>query len=161
MSILLLPSEIISEILIFTDNFKLCIQIKDNYSANKVYNKKYHSFNKICRKGDLEVLKWLFFNNKIDYTNTNNNIMDSASKYGHLDIVKFLHENRLEGCTTSAMNYASQNGYLEIVMFLHENRLEGCTTSAMDKAVLNRHLEVVKFLHENRLEGCTPIDFFI
>ncbi len=46
--------------------------------------------------------------------------MDMASQNGHLDIVKFLHENRSEGCTTWAMDYASRFGYLEVVKFLHE-----------------------------------------
>ena len=29
--------------------------------------------------------------------------MDYASRNGHLDVVKFLHENRTEGCTKWAM----------------------------------------------------------
>ncbi len=35
---IILPLEIISEILIYIGNFTLCLQLKDNYSANKVYN---------------------------------------------------------------------------------------------------------------------------
>lgn len=42
-------------------------------------------------------------------------IMDQAAGGGHLDIVKWLHEKRTEGCTKSAMNYAAQNGHLTIV----------------------------------------------
>jgi len=74
---------------------------------------------------------------------------------GHLEIVKFLHENRTEGCTKWAMNQAAENGHLEVVKFLHENRTEGCTKWAMNEAAENGHLEIVKFLHENRTEGCT------
>ncbi|OQS03306.1 ankyrin repeat [Thraustotheca clavata] len=61
--------------------------------------------------------------------------MDEAASQGHFEIVKYLHENRIEGCTKVAMDYAAADGHLEIVKFLHENRAEGCTTEAMDKAL--------------------------
>ena len=79
--------------------------------------------------------------------------MDNAAY--HLDVVKFLHENRTEGCTTNAMDWAAENGHLDIVKFLHENRTEGCTKDAMNWAAQDGHLNIVKFLHENRTEGCT------
>ena len=78
-----------------------------------------------------------------------------AAANGDLKIVKWLHEKRTEGCTTDAMDCAAENGHLEVVKWLHEYRAEGCTTDAMDKAAHNGHLEVVKWLHENRNEGCT------
>lgn len=81
--------------------------------------------------------------------------MDWAAQTGHLDIVKWLHENREEGCTSKAMDYAAEYGHLDVVQFLHEHRSEGCTTYAMDKAAQNGHLEVLEFLREHRTEGCT------
>ena len=33
--------------------------------------------------------------------------MNWAALYGHLEVVKFLHDNRSEGCTEWAMNYAA------------------------------------------------------
>ncbi|TYZ68363.1 hypothetical protein PybrP1_005391 [[Pythium] brassicae (nom. inval.)] len=81
--------------------------------------------------------------------------MDSAASGGHLEIVKFLHANRSESCTTVAMNGAAGDGHLEVVKRLHANRAEGCTQAAMDKAAKNGHLEIVKWLHENRTEGCS------
>src|SRR6476661_2624364 len=78
-----------------------------------------------------------------------------AAMNGHLNVIKWLHENKKEGCTTRAMDWAADHGHLEIVKWLHENRKEGCTTGAMDRAATNSHLEVVKWLHENRKEGCT------
>ncbi|KAF1334122.1 Abc transporter g family member 31, partial [Globisporangium splendens] len=86
---------------------------------------------------------------------TNPSAMDVAAKNCHLDIVKFLHYNRSEGCSTLAMNNAAAYGYLEIVQFLHEHRSEGCSTAAMNCAARGGHLDVVRFLHENRYEGCT------
>ena len=52
------------------------------------------------------------------------------------------------------MNWASENGHLEVVKWLHSNRTEGCTRRAMDMASENGHLEIVKWLHFNRTEGC-------
>ena len=77
-------------------------------------------------------------------------IMDDAAIHGRLDVVKWLHENRTEGCTKVAMNHAACGGFIDIVKWLHENRTEGCTTGAMDLAAANGYLNIVKWLHENR-----------
>ena len=76
--------------------------------------------------------------------------MDWAAQEGHLQVVKWLHENRSEGCTSDAMDGAAQEGHLDVVKWLHENRSEGCTSDAMDGAAQEGHLDVVKWLHENR-----------
>ncbi|GMF09881.1 unnamed protein product [Phytophthora lilii] len=108
--------------------------------------------------------------------------MDLAAAAGRLSIVKWLHTNRTEGCTTAAMDHAAANGHLEVVKWLHFNRAEGCTTSAIDDAVAKcfvegpvgdetsearvnsasfatpvdeRRFEIIQFLHSNRTEGCT------
>ena len=81
--------------------------------------------------------------------------MDVAASSGNLELVKFLHENRTEGCTVNAMNGAARNGHLDIVEWLHLNRNEGCTTNAMDGAAANGHINVLEWLHANRSEGYT------
>ena len=87
--------------------------------------------------------------------NSWNRAMDAAAMIGDIEIVKWVHENIQDCCTTRTMNNAAENGHLEVVKWLHENRTEGCTTDAMDWAASKGHLEVVKWLHENRTEGCT------
>ena len=47
--------------------------------------------------------------------------MDLAAREGYLDVVKFLHENRNEGCTIEAMDYTAKNRHLDIVEYLQEN----------------------------------------
>ena len=47
------------------------------------------------------------------------------------------------------MNWAAINGHLELVKFLHKNRKEGCTEYAMDLAAKYGHSEVVKWLRDN------------
>lgn len=39
-----------------------------------------------------------------------------------------------QGCTKSAMDVSAMHGHLEVVKWLHENRSEGCSTNAMDWA---------------------------
>ena len=72
--------------------------------------------------------------------------MDFAAKNGHLDILKYLHEIEKD-CTTNAMDHAAENGHLDILKYLHEIGKE-CTTDAMDRAAQFGHLEVLKYLHE-------------
>ena len=43
--------------------------------------------------------------------------MDYASRYGHLEVVKYLHSIGAES-TKYAMDYASENGHLEVVKYL-------------------------------------------
>ena len=74
--------------------------------------------------------------------------MDCAASKGHLHIIKWLHENRPEGCTKYAMNYAAEFGYLGILKWLYENRTEGCSRYAITQSHKNNHREVVQFLHE-------------
>jgi hypothetical protein len=51
---------------------------------------------------------------------------DWASRNEHLHVVKWLHENRTEGCTTWALNYDHRYAHLEIKEWLLENRTEVC-----------------------------------
>lgn len=40
--------------------------------------------------------------------------MDGAAANGHLEVVRWLHNNRLEGCTTKAMEGAALNGHWKL-----------------------------------------------
>ncbi|KAF1327900.1 Intraflagellar transport protein 88, partial [Globisporangium splendens] len=81
--------------------------------------------------------------------------MDFAAECGHLDVVQWLHWNRMEGCTADAMDMAAANGHLHVVQWLHVHRREGCTSDAMDLAAAGGHLHVVQWLHMHRDEGCS------
>lgn len=79
--------------------------------------------------------------------------MDIAAQNGHLEIVRYLHDERHAACSTFAMDSAARNGFLATVKFLHEHRSEGCTKAALSGAAQQGHLAVVQFLVENRHEG--------
>ncbi|KAH9078073.1 hypothetical protein Ae201684P_019176 [Aphanomyces euteiches] len=80
--------------------------------------------------------------------------MDLAAHFGHLNVVKFLHINRTEGCSSEAMELAAEHGHMEVLQWLHANRSEGCSSYAMDHAARNGHLEIVQWLHAQGYE-CT------
>jgi hypothetical protein len=75
-----------------------------------------------------------------------------AATYGHLDVIKWLHENRIEGCTRDVMSGAAYNGHLDIVKWLYENRTDGFAAGGMCLAAWSGHLNIVKWLYENRTD---------
>ena len=72
-----------------------------------------------------------------------------AAFNGHLDVLKYLHEN---GCdwNQSVCCAAAIGGHLDVIKYLH---LNGCPwdQSAYDCAAMGGHLHVLQYLHEN---GC-------
>ncbi|KAL3663279.1 hypothetical protein V7S43_011688 [Phytophthora oleae] len=80
--------------------------------------------------------------------------MDNAAGGGRFEMLKWLYENRMEGCTAAAMDGAAANGHFDIVKWLHRHRAD-CTTHAMDGAAQRGHLRVLRWLFENRKEGFT------
>ncbi|KAL2914245.1 hypothetical protein HK105_206189 [Polyrhizophydium stewartii] len=63
-------------------------------------------------------------------------IMDAAACIGNLDLVQHMHERGFS-CTTAAMDGAAENSHINVVRFLHDNRTEGCTRAGLARA-LNR-----------------------
>ncbi|RLN91323.1 hypothetical protein BBJ28_00011679 [Nothophytophthora sp. Chile5] len=80
----------------------------------------------------------------------------SAARGGHLEILKYLYEKQVvKSNQQSPMNEAARSGFLDAVQCLHAHSDTTCTTDAMDWAAECGHLDVVQWLHENRREGCT------
>lgn len=82
--------------------------------------------------------------------------MGGASKYGHVDVVKWMYE-RGYPCRDAkeAMRCAAANGHFEVVKFYHKYPI--CKVSnAAASAAHNGHLEIVKLLrarlHPRKLE---------
>ena len=92
--------------------------------------------------GYLEVIKYLDSINAKFTTDA----MNWGVRNNRLDIVKWLHENRNEGCSKVALYFAAMCGHLDLVIFLYENRNEGDITSAISCAVLNKQWDVAEWL---------------
>lgn len=84
--------------------------------------------------------------------------MDEAAANGHLDVVRWLHEHRTEGCTRAAMNGAALAGDLAMLEFLRSSRSEGCTAQAFVNAYNGNHLEVMVWLEANYADPFDPRD---
>ncbi len=113
----------------------------------------------IIKTGDLSVAISTFPTSA--YKIYNKDSWNWAAKNGHLDVVKWLHTNRIEGCSTDAMDWAAQNGHLDVVKWLHENRTEGCSncaTCTINLAANNGHHDVAKWLYEHRIAVADPFD---
>ncbi|KAK1932116.1 hypothetical protein P3T76_012616 [Phytophthora citrophthora] len=57
---------------------------------------------------------------------------DLAAEFGHLDLVKWLGENKAKHSwqfSTDALDRAAGEGHLEVVQWLHENEKVGCDGS--------------------------------
>ena len=48
-------------------------------------------------------------------------IIDSAAQNGHLEIVKWLHNNRKEGYTVNAIDLVAQHDHSEVVKWLRKS----------------------------------------
>ena len=92
---------------------------------------------------NVEFIKFLIKNN----IQINDQIMNCASRNGHLEVVKYLHSIGVK-CTVKAMDWASEHGHLEVVKYLHSIGAK-CGIDAIDRASLRGHLEVIKYLCSN------------
>ena len=60
--------------------------------------------------------------------------------------MKFLHENRKEGCTTNAIDEAARKGHISVVKYLCKNRKERYTQAALIGAKSNGYTTLLRFL---------------
>lgn len=135
-----------------------------------------------CKLGNLDLVIWL---NTYLYESNPNKVFYFASKFGHLNILNWLLENRKDlyiqcdekvcdvsainghlniikllfsiniNCTGKGIIGAAMNGHINILKYIKENN--DCTTTyeAMDLAAMNGHLDTVIWLYNNRKEGCS------
>jgi len=105
---------------------------------------------------------------------------------GHLDVLKWLHANKIKGClsreniayaarygnceiaiwlnnnlrgkgTDNAMYWAAREGHLNILKYLDSFTTSKCGKCVMDEAAKNGHLNIVTWLHWSRDERCTRL----
>jgi ankyrin repeat protein len=79
--------------------------------------------------------------------------MDKAAAWGHLKILKYIHNKRSLGCTKYGMMFAARSGYYEVVKFLHTTF--NCEVDLAPLfAASHGHLEIVTYLMENYPDDC-------
>ena len=81
--------------------------------------------------------------------NDTNHAMDAAVMIGHLESVKWLHENRTEGCTKRVMDDAARYGHLEIVKWLYEHYPALCNLQdALARATQENRQDIIQVISE-------------
>ena len=136
------PKELLDEIanylhlpqaIALSESFALKIAKEVGYTMCNTteYDSKY-KFKVPPKYGDLDTLIWLHQRESDLKFKCNRKDMDGAAANGHIDIIKWLHENRSEGCTTDAMDYAARSGHLEVIKWLHDNRREAARAGSLD-----------------------------
>ncbi|EGG14240.1 hypothetical protein DFA_12010 [Cavenderia fasciculata] len=106
-----------------------------------------------CIGGNLELVKWLDNNKSINVTSTIRAI-DSAARFGYLDIIKYLYTNGTKKCSDQAIIQATINGHLDIVKFITENCGQNkITNHAFIAAILNDRLDILQYLQDNAPSG--------
>ncbi|CAM9344070.1 unnamed protein product [Choristocarpus tenellus] len=99
-----------------------------------------------ARKGLMDVIEWLHQNG----AKASESAVDWAAAGGFVNVVKFLLDNREEGCSDKALKSAAANGHLECVKLLHERCPDkGCTLTARAMAEENGHLDIISFLEDS------------
>jgi hypothetical protein len=73
-----------------------------------------------------------------------------AAKNGFLEVVIWLQQFNIEGCTNKTYEIAAENGHLHILKWLHLNRKNGywyIGSIAICLAIGNRHYEVAEWIY--------------
>ena len=121
-----LPQEIIDRIAFYLP-YELAIGISE-YMKSRLGDLKWQS---IAEKGNLFGIKWMHYH-EYEMDTWPYSVMDWAASNGQLEVVKWLHKNRSEGCTPEALFWAASKGHLEIVKYLYENKLVTDIEEALD-----------------------------
>ena len=134
--------------------------IIENYLPNKNYRVFINLLNKqkipkdilnnmlveMAKEGSLRGVKYFQYIG----ADMNDKALRLASKYGHLDVVKFLHKEGADIHSNNgyALQLASSNGHLDVVKYLVKNGADIHVINdwALQLAKNNDHLDVVKYL---------------
>ena len=104
----------------------------------------YRTIDAAAEQGNLEMVKYCVANEcPIDAF-----ACAWAAENGHLECLKYLHEEvkaPWESCTSS---WAALNGHLHILEYLVERKFDKYSAHACEVAAKNGHLDCLKYLHE-------------
>jgi hypothetical protein len=71
-----------------------------------------------------------------------------AAENGHLECLKYLHEEAKAPWDSGTAAWAAENGHLHILEYLVERKFDKCSELACANAAMYGHLECLKYLHE-------------
>jgi hypothetical protein len=102
------------------------------------------TINAAAGQGNLEMIKYCVANEcPIDVR-----ACAEAARYGHLEILKYLHEEVKAPWDGATAYLAAKNGHLHILEYLVERKFDKYNEWACELAAENGHLDCLKYLHE-------------
>jgi hypothetical protein len=97
-----------------------------------------------AQQGNLEIIKYCVANECPAYEDA----CADAADGGHLECLKYLHEEAKEPWGSSTAAGAAQNGHLHILKYLVEREYYEYEEDACEWAAMYGHLDCLKYLHE-------------
>ncbi|CAL6331824.1 unnamed protein product [Bathycoccus prasinos] len=102
------------------------------------------TINMAAEKGNLEMVKYCVANEcPIDAI-----ACAKAAKNGHLEILKYLHEEVKAPWDSVTASWAAAKGHLHILEYLVERKYDQYSVYACTNAAMDGHLDCLKYLHE-------------
>ena len=96
------------------------------------------------RQGNLEMVKYCVANE----CPINMNACAYAAQGGHLEVLKYLHEEVKAPWTSGTASFAAESAQLHILEYLFERKYDKYSTGACAYAAKNGHLDCLKYVHE-------------
>jgi hypothetical protein len=140
-----IPWELIDMIIIALDNLCLASDLYRVWAVKNIAQYNHIDIDYMIDEGlaPNELRRVIFmYSIGIEYTDT---VIDRASKFGYLDVIKFFYSLGVKHSMWAAMTTAASHGYLDIVKFLYNSDIV-CTSAAIYYACKNNHKEIVDFL---------------
>ena len=102
------------------------------------------TINAAARQGNLEMVKFCVANERPVHADTCAN----AAENGHLEVLKYLHEEAKVPWGWNTAAWAALQGHLHILEYLVERKYDQYSVLACEVAATHGHLDCLKYLHE-------------
>jgi hypothetical protein len=102
------------------------------------------TINLAARQGNLEMVKYCVANE----CPVDENACGFAAENGHLEVLKYFHEEAKAPWDASTAAWAAENGHLHILEYLVERKYDEYSGYACWYAAKFGHLDCLKYLHE-------------
>ena len=114
------------------------------------------SIDKAAEYGQLAIIQWIHnhpsnqWRDNFSFTTVDatKQAIYHAAFHGRLDIVKWLYENRKEGCNEEAISAAASNGHLDIVKYLYQHNQPYNLDSILFLAARHGHFPIIQWACE-------------